>query len=75
MAIKRTDPRKLHDMPLAGNRLDDDILDALEPLEDGNAEGHRRDDGEARLNGASRSGRRPPTYQPFADLRQRLRGH
>ncbi|PWG65104.1 hypothetical protein [Sediminicurvatus halobius] len=74
MAIKRTDPRKLHDMPVAGNRLDDDILDALEPLdEDGERRG--RAEGGRRTTNASGSLRRPPTYQPFADLRQRLRGH
>jgi len=74
MAIKRTDPRKLHDMPLTGNRLDDDILDALEPLDDGSAEGERAE-ATVRRTGGEGSGRRPPTYQPFSNLRQRLRGH
>lgn len=74
MAIKRTDPRKLHDMPVAGNRLDDDILDGLEPLENSGEPG-RRNDTVSRLNGSTGPTRRPPTHQPFADLRQRLRGH
>lgn len=79
MAIKHSDPRKLQDIDLRGSRFDSIVADAWETRHDderrsmwaGSSESIER----RRAQGLGRYGGADPTYQPFAELKDRLRHH
>jgi len=79
MAIKHSDPRKLQDIDLRGNRFDTIVADAWETRHEDETQSIRAGSPEAprgrRAESPGRYGGADPTYQPFSELKDRLRHH
>lgn len=73
MAIKHSDPRKFLNADIIGQRFDADVIDAWQHRHDAMDDGPRP---APRSGGVATPPRHEsPTFQPFADLRDRLKRH